>query len=174
MKNLFIISWIVITMACIPCRAKLLFPNSDTASKDVELGVEGISRLCPTGLWDSWTFRDIAYDKESNTVVFVIQIPKWNEHSNGKEITEAEVQIQAEWIVANIKEGYDELIKNPSVRCYGDFMLYLSLVTFFKQMEKEGTNLRIMLLKPDYYNQVFGDMPMTLSSRQIIKDTSKR
>lgn len=36
-------------------QAKELFPDSETAKNDVELGVEGIARLCPTGLWDHWT-----------------------------------------------------------------------------------------------------------------------
>ncbi len=46
-------------------------------------------------------------------------------------------------------------------------MLYLSLGTLFKQIQKDGVKLRIMLLKPDYTNQVFGDIPLELSSEQL-------
>lgn len=47
------------------CASASLFPDSRTATNEVELGVEGVSRLCPTGLWDHWTFRDIAYGKRT-------------------------------------------------------------------------------------------------------------
>ena len=98
-------------------QAKELFPDSETAKNDVELGVEGIARLCPTGLWDHWTFRDIVYDRDSNTVVFVIQLNSWREPRDGKEITEADAQKQTEWIVENIMEGYNELKQSPRIKC---------------------------------------------------------
>lgn len=153
--------------------SKPLFPDSETAKSEVELGVEGIHRLCPTGIWDHWTFRDIIFDRESNTVLLVIQLNSWSERKEekSKQLTVEDAHKQAEWIVANLKEGYEELIKNPSISCDGDFMLYLTLGTLFKQMEKDGTNLRIMLLKPNYANQVFGDMPLELSSGQLSEPT---
>lgn len=55
MKQKFILSLIMAVVACIVCQAKTIFPDSETATNEVELGVEGISRLCPTGLWDYWT-----------------------------------------------------------------------------------------------------------------------
>lgn len=51
--------------------------------------------------------------------------------------------------------------------CDGDFMLYLSLGTLLKQMEKESTTLRIMLIKPDYTNQVMGDIPLSLTPAEL-------
>lgn len=167
MKHRYFLSLIIAAMACMAGQAKTLYPDSDTATNEVELGVEGLSRLCPTGLWDHWTFRDIMYDKDSNTVVFVIQLAGWNERRNYKEITEADVKKQTEWIVQNIMEGYEDLIKNPRIQCDGDFMLYLSLGTLLRQMEKYGTSLRIMLLKPDYVNQVAGDIPLTLTPAEL-------
>lgn len=151
--------------------AKPFFPDSETAKSEVELGVEGIQRLCPTGMWDHWTFRDIMFDRESNTVLLVIQLNSWSERKDEKsrQVTAEDVQRQTEWIVANFKKGYEGLIKKPSIRCDGDFMLYLTLGTLFKQMEKDGANLRILLLKPDDANQVFGDMPLELSSEQLEK-----
>ena len=148
-------------------QAKELFPDSETAKNDVELGVEGIARLCPTGLWDHWTFRDIVYDRDSNTVVFVIQLNSWREPRDGKEITEADAQKQTEWIVENIMRGYNELKQSPRIGCDGDFMLYLSLGTLLNQMEKDGATLRIALLKPDYANLVAKDIPMVLTSEQL-------
>lgn len=53
--------------------AHTMFPDSKSASNSVELTVEGIDRICPTGMWDHWIFREIEYDKETNTVVWVIQ-----------------------------------------------------------------------------------------------------
>ena len=147
--------------------ATTIFPDSKTATKDVELGVEGVARLCPTGMWDNWTFRDIVYDKESKTVVFVIQLNSWNEKRSGKEMTAEEAKKQTEWIVENIMEGYNELIKSPRIMCDGDFMLYLSLGTLLKQMEKDGATLRIALLKPDYENLAIKDIPLSLTSSEL-------
>ena len=51
--------------------------------------------------------------------------------------------------------------------CDGDFMLYLSLGTLLKQMEKDGATLRIALLKPDYENLAIKDIPLTLTSAEL-------
>lgn len=159
---IFFVLWCVVTS-----EATTLFPNSKTATNDIELGVEGISRLCPTGMWDHWTFRDIAYDKGSNTVVFVIQLNSLDDDYNGKRMTTEDVKKQTEWIVKNIMEGYNELIKSPRIMCEGDFMLYLSLGTLLKQMEKDGATLRIALLKPDYENLAIKDIPLSLTSAEL-------
>lgn len=164
------IFWLVLLVTTIfPLPAKSLFPNSEIAKSEVDLGVEEIQRLCPTGMWDHWTFRDIVFDRESNTVLMTVQLNSWrlSNEEKVKDATESDALQQAEWIVANLKAGYEELIKNPSIQCDGDFMLYLSLGTLFKQMEKDDAKLRIMLLKPDYINQVFGDIPLELSSEQL-------
>lgn len=167
MKHRFFLLLIVAMMTYLPSQAKTIFPDSETASNEVELGVEGVARLCPTGLWDHWTFRDIMYDKESNTMVFMIQLANWNEHRNGKEIAEADAKKQTEWIVENIVKGYESLKGSPTIMCDGDFMLYLSLGTLLKQMEKDGATLRIMLLKPDFTNQVMGDIPLSLTPAEL-------
>lgn len=163
-----ILMLMAMAFACVSnAYSKPLFPDSETAKSEVELGVEMIQRLCPTGMWDCWTFRDIVYDDDSKTVLFVVQLKSWRDKTSQKEITEEDVLKKAQWIIANFKEGYEELIKNPSISCDGDFMLYLSLGTLLKQMEKDNVNLRIMLLKPDYLNQAFGDKPMILTSEQL-------
>lgn len=167
MRLRFLTFVIMALMTCMASQAKTIFPDSNTATSEVELGVEGIERLCPTGLWDHWTFRDIMFDKESNSVVIVIQLCNWNGRRDDKEITEADAKKQTEWIVRNIMKGYDYLIKNPQIHGDGDFMLYLSLGTLLKQMEKDGVGLRIALLKPDYENLVVKDIPFELSSTEI-------
>lgn len=168
MKQRIVISMILAMIVSFATHAKTIYPDSATASNEVELGVEGISRLCPTGLWDHWTFRDIMYDKESSTVVFVIQLPNWNERRNvSKEFTDEDAKQQTEWIVQNIVKGYESLKQDPTIMCDGDFMLYLSLGTLLKQMEKDGSTLRIMLLKPDFTNQVMGDIPLSLTSAEL-------
>lgn len=158
---IFIASWSTIASAT------TLFPDSPTAKNEVELGVEGISRLCPTGLWDHWTFRDIVYDCDSNTVLFVIQLNSWNKKRHNKEMTAEEAKKQTEWIVENIMEGYNELFKSPKIMCDGDFMLYLSLGTLLKQMEKDGATHRIALLKPEYENLAIKDIPLILNASEL-------
>lgn len=164
-KLLMLIVFIAVSISQAP--ASTIFPDSRTATNEVDLGVEGIARLCPTGMWDHWTFRDIVYDKECNTVVFVIQLNNWDEKRSGKEMTVEEAKKQTEWIVENIMEGYNELIRSPRVMCDGDFMLYLSLGTLLKQMEKDGATLRIALLKPDFENLAIKDISLTLTSAEL-------
>lgn len=164
-----IVFTLVLLMSFAFTHAKPLYPDSETAKSEVELGVEGIQRLCPTGMWDLWTFRDIMFDRESNTVLLVIQLNNWDDDSNEKckQATTDDALTQAERIVSDIKAGYEDLIANPRIMCDGDFMLYLSVGTLLKQIEKDDVKLRIMLLKPDYTNQVFGDIPLELSSQQL-------
>lgn len=163
----FFLSMILAVAACMASQANNIYPESEAVSNEVELGVEGISRLCPTTLWDHWTFRDIEYDKDKKTVLLVIQLYNWDERRSRKEITETDVKKQTEWIVENIMKGYDELVKNPHVVCDGDFMLYLSLGTLLKQMEKDGVILCIALLKPDYANLVVEDIPLSLTPVEL-------
>lgn len=167
MKTKFLMLTIFIAVSISQAPASTIFPDSRTATNDVELGVEGIARLCPTEMWDHWTFRDIVYDKECDTVVFVIQLNSWNEKRSGKRITAEEAKKQTEWIVKNIMEGYNELKKSPRIMCDGDFMLYLSLGTLLTQMGKDGVTLRIALLKPDYENLAIKDIPLSLTSSEL-------
>lgn len=167
MKQRFFISMIMAVMGCMASQAKTIYPDSDTAYNEVKLGVEGISRLCPTGLWDHWILRDIEFDKESNTMLLVIHLYNWEERCNTKEITEADAKKQTEWIVENIMKGYNELVKNPHIMCDGDFMLYLSLGTLLRQMEKDGVALRIALVKPDYANLFVKDIPLSLTPAEL-------
>ena len=51
--------------------------NGERTTSEIEYAVKQISRICPTYMWDSWRFRDIMYEKESNTVYFVIQLKNW-------------------------------------------------------------------------------------------------
>ena len=114
MKTKLLMLTVFIAVSISQAPASTIFPDSRTATNAVELGVEGIARLCPTGMWNHWTFRDIAYDKESNTVVFVIQLNTWNAKRNDTVVTEEEAKKQTEWIVENIMEGYNELKKNAA------------------------------------------------------------
>lgn len=109
------------------------------------------------------------FDRESNTILMIVQLNSWNDkkEEKAKQVTEADAHKQAEWIVANFKAGYEDLIAKPQIIGDGDFMLYLSIGTLFKQMEKDGTNLRIILLNPDCVNQVFSDMPLSISANQL-------
>lgn len=155
---------ILATLACMVSSANTLFPDSQTATNDVELGVDGIKRICPTFMWDSWIFRDIVYDKGNDAVVFVIQLSSWNESQDEKEITEKDAKKQVMWIVKNIMEGYNELKQTPHIMCDGDFMLYLSLGTLLNQMNEDGAALRINLLKPDGETIL---IPMSLTGSEL-------
>jgi len=81
-KFLFFLAVLLITAP--RTYSQTLFADSQTARSEVELGVEGIQRLCPTGMWDHWTFRDIMFDRESNSVRLVIQLNNWSDRKEEK------------------------------------------------------------------------------------------
>lgn len=164
-KYITIIILVVASILQVSAMTKLKEPNSSTS--EVEYAVEGIQRICPTVMWDSWTFRDIIYDKDSKTVLMIIQLKNWREKDNPQETTPEDIQKESEWIVANFKEAYQDLIKSSETFCDGDWMLYLSVGQLLKTMVKEDANLRIMLLKPDYMNQVSSEIPFELSAEQV-------
>ena len=56
---------------------------------------------------------------------------------------------------------------SSEIFCDGDWMLYLSVGQLLKAVVKEEATLRIMLLKPDYINQVSYEIPFELSAEQI-------
>lgn len=167
MRSIFLSLAILFSIAI--TSAKPFTPDSETAKSEVELGVEGIQRLCPTSMWDNWLFRDIAFDRDSNRVSMIIQLDSCSEDEEelSEQANEANELKHKEWIVSNLKNAYEDLIENPRIMCDGDFMLYLSVGTLLKQMKNDGTTLRIMLLKPDGINQVLGDIPLELSAEQL-------
>lgn len=146
-------------------------PNSSTS--EVEYGVKCLQRICPTVMWDSWTFRDVICDNDTKTVMFIVQLKSWHEKDAVKEITKEDALKETEWIVSNFKAGYQELTVSSQIMCDGDWMLYLSVGQLLKKMEKDGYSLRIMLLKPDYLNQACGDIPLELTSEQLKKVEAK-
>ncbi len=170
-KCIAIFVFVVASILQVSAMTKLKEPNSSTS--EVEYAVEGIQRICPTVMWDSWTFRDIIYDKESKTVLMIIQLKNWHEKDNPQETTPEDIQKESEWIVSNFKEAYQDLIKSSEIFCDGDWRLYLSVGQLLKTMVKEDATLRIMLLKPDYMNQVSPEIPFVLSAEQIKNVTAK-
>lgn len=46
------------------------YNNSDL--NEIEYAVKQMNRICPTYMWKSWKFREIIYEKDSNTICFVI------------------------------------------------------------------------------------------------------
>lgn len=164
-KCIAIFVFVVNSILHVSAMTKLKEPDSSTT--EVEYAVECIQRICPTVMWDSWTFRDIMYDKESKTVLMVIQLKNWREKDNPQETTPEDIQKESEWIVTNFKEAYQDLITSSETFCDGDWMLYLSVGQLLKTIAKEDANLRIMLLKPDYMNQVSSEIPFELSAEQV-------
>ncbi len=157
--------FVTVSIHQVSAMTRLKEPNSSTS--EVEYAVECIQRICPTVVWDSWTFRDIMYDKESKTVLMVIQLKNWSEKKNSQDITPEDIQKETKWIVANFKEAYQDLIASSEIFSDGDWMLYLSVGQLLKAIVKENTDLIIMLLKPDYLNQVSSEIPFVLSAEQI-------
>lgn len=137
--------------------------NDERAIREIEHAVKQISRICPTYMWDSWTFRDVGYEKESNTVYFVIQLNSWDEVNES--ITPEKVKEQTCWIVENFKEGYEHIISDKSLYGDGDFMLYLSVGTLLHKLAMIDVNLQILVLRPDRLIQK--DIPMVVDGKDI-------
>lgn len=139
--------------------------NGERTTSEIEYAVKQISRICPTYMWDSWRFRDIIYEKESNTVYFVIQLKNWK--NVNESITPEKMKEQSYWIVENFKEAYEYLISDKSLYCDGDFMLYLSVGTLLHKLAMTDANLQIVLLKPDHQCIIQKDIPMVVDGKDI-------
>lgn len=161
-KLLLFFIWALIFPAL---RASSFHPESKTAVNQIDYGVQSISRLLPSGLWDSWTFRDIFYNADTNTVYWVIQ---WNRRiKNNEQPSADEIQKTTRFIVENVMKGYDDVIKNSTIVGDGDYMLYLALGILLKKMEQDKTSLEIILLKRNDECLVNKGEPMKLDYTQL-------
>lgn len=165
MKKTFLLA--LILLGFIAATAATIFPDSRTATNSVELGVEGIARLCPTGMWDHWTLSGINYQRNKNTVVLDIQLASWNAEKENAKYTQADVNELAKWIVENFMDGYNDIKSAPKTTGDGDFMLYLSIGSLFKQMVNDGASLEIRLLKPASTVLAVKDYPMILNHDEL-------
>lgn len=168
MKNLRMLLLVVICCLSIQANAQ---DNGDKAVSEIDYAVKQISRICPTYMWDSWKFRDIMYEKESNTVYFIIQLRKWKDVNES--ITPEKMKEQTHWIVENFKEGYESVLSDKSINCDGDFMLYLSVGTLLHKLATLDAKLQIVLLKPDYECLIHKESPMIISGKEISKMLKK-
>ena len=141
-----------------------LVPDTQSSNK-LEFAVEQVSRICPTWMWDSWSFRDIGYIEEDNTVVWVIQLS--NRMKKKDEATQEDINKLTARIIENIMEGYESLIKYPNADPEGDFMLYLGLGNLLNRIQENGASLRILLMNPIRECLTFGDKPMSLDASQL-------
>lgn len=162
LKKLIIILLSILT--CSPVFSQEILDN-ELSRKKIAFGVEAIKRICPSFLWDSWQFQDIHYDQDSNTVIWVIQL--YSKPRFLKNLSQEQVDKETEWIVGQVIKGYNSVVEEHSLTGDGDFMLYLSLGILLQNMESNGTNLRIALLKPIKDCLAFGDYPMALNQSQI-------
>lgn len=169
-----IILSVIVCVGCILQAAasqRIIKPNNSTS--EVEYGVECLQRICPAVMWDAWTFRDILWDNEDKTVLLIIQLKSWHEKNGLKEVTQENTQKETEWNVSNFKAAYRDQRDSSQIKCVGDWMLYLSVGHLLKKMEEDGYGLRIMLLKSDYLNQAWGEIPLELTAEQLKKIEAK-
>lgn len=134
-------------------------------AKKIEFAVEQISRICPTSIWDSWTFQQIVYDREMNALCMVIQPIGWK--SMGEDVTQEEMEARSRWVVENLKLGYEDAVANKRCDGDGDFMLYLSLGTLLHNLAQTDTKLVVALLKPFPECLLYSKQPVVVESKEI-------
>ena len=146
--------------------------NEEGTTSEIEYAVKQISRICPTYMWDSWKFRDIMYEKELNTVYFIIQPYKWKKVNES--ITPEKMRQEMHWIVENFKEAYEFLLFDKNLKCEGDFMLYLAVGILLHKLTMTDAKLQIVLLLPDPECIIQKDMPMVMDGKDIKRMFNKR
>ena len=114
-------------------------------TEEIRYGVDQISRICPTFIWDSWTFIGLDFNKEKNTVTMTLQLKDKSEQK--KSVSSEKIYNRALWIIENMIGGYEITVANNSVFIDGDFMLYLSVGKLLECMTVTNTNLEIVILK---------------------------
>lgn len=149
--------------------AKALYPFSGTAYNEVELGVEGIARICPTSFTKHIAFRDIIYDHSNNSVTVYLQLNKttgWvGRWENLSKMSEQELR---NFYTENFLEAYEYMTQSHEIDCGGDYMLLYSMGPLLKQIEKSGTALCFKILGPDDVYQPA--VQKILTSTDIIGD----
>lgn len=142
MKNIIIV--LLTFICCISFNANAQV--SDREASLIEHSVDKIGRICPAEMWDGWKFRDIIYDKDVNTVYFVIQPKNWKEKDAN--LTPEKMKALTMFIIENFKEAYQSIVSEKTPAGEGDFMLHLSVGTLLYKMAKTDTNLQIILMNP--------------------------
>lgn len=139
--------------------------NDGRNVSEIDYAVKQINRICPTYMWDSWKFRDIMYEKELNTVYFVIQLKNWR--GDKWNLTQEKMKEQTKWIIENFKKGYESTVSDKIIRRDGDFILYLSVGTLMHKLAATNTKLQIVLMKPDSENIIMKEQPLIISSTEL-------
>lgn len=103
--------------------------------------ITAVNRLCPTVIWDSWIIDNVRYNKGLNQIEIIVK-HDWNK--NVVNMTENQALEFAEFFIENIYEGYYGILNEDYGE--GDFMMYLTLGTLFKQMYKERCSLKLSLI----------------------------
>lgn len=138
--------------------------NTAEEKSDIEYAINQINRICPTYIWDSWTFKEISYDGKNNTVVFVIQFESFSEDKEHQ--IKEKGRESAEGVIENFKEAYSNITSNHVIVGDGDIMLYLSIGNLLHQMAKTNTSLNIVFMKPDC-ESIIGEIPLKLNDKDF-------
>lgn len=154
----------VAMVSCFAVQANAQCIGEEDAKK-IEFAVEQISRICPTSIWDGWTFQQIVYDREMNALCLVIQPSGWR--SMGEDVTQEEMEARSRWVVENLKSGYEDAVANKRCDGDGDFMLYLSLGTLLHNLAQTDTKLVVALLKPFPECLLYSKKPVVVESKEI-------
>ena len=130
----------------------------------IEFGVKQINRICPTYIWDSWTFKAVEYNKKENALTFIIQLRRWNKKKEPTSIEE--LDRNAKWIIENLIEGYNTVISGKEIAVDGDFMLYGAVGNLLHYVANTETKTNIVILKPDKESIVYPEIP-SIDSRKM-------
>lgn len=125
-----------------------------------------VARLCPAPLWDNWIFKDIRFDRDTNTMYMVVERPY---RDKGQELSDSQVKERAEWMVRNIEEGYRDIISSSSLLIDGDWMVYLTLGNLLPKLAENNVNLQFVFVKPLRDNIIDKDANFKLTPDQLRK-----
>lgn len=167
-----ILKLLIIAIICSLPISNFAQSYNDKDLNEIEYAVKQINRICPTYMWDSWKFREIIYEKDSNTICFVIQLKNWHEEKWNR--TPDQMKEYMKWIIENFNEGYENTISSKNMYGDGDFMLYLSVGTLLHKMKTTGTKLYIVLMKPDYECIIQKDTPLMIEGADINNILNKK
>ena len=135
----------ILSLAFTATAQRLSITEPTDTTNEWEYAADGIARLCPAPLWDNWVLRDIEFDKDSNTMYFLLQLPDWKQKDDP---TEAQLRGTMKFLVKNIEKGYQSISYGRSVFVDGDWMVYLCVGNLIKKLVDNNINIQFIFLKP--------------------------
>lgn len=165
-----IFALIMMTTVAFNLKAQRLSVEKSSYTNEWEYAAECVKRICPAGMWDKWSLKDIHFDKDDDTMYLLVQMGHLKSQEDpGQE----EMKDLFEYTLENIIIGYKDALSNKSINIDGDWMLYLTVGNLLQKLAENKVNVKIIFEKPIKYNILKHDKNIFITPEELQKTFEK-